>query len=434
MSGLLVARALASVYSRVTIVEKDKLDKSGAPRRSVPQGQHAHGLLSCGRDTIEALFCGISDELTQSGALEVDYLRDMIWVNDGQPIHSGPSSIGGLLLSRPNLEEHVRSRLLKNKNLVLMSGAAVTGLRASGKPKRVIGVTYEAAPGVSTELDADLVVDASGRGSQSPVWLREMGYEAPREEKIAVGVTYTTCTFRRRDTDLAGKLGVVVAASPPSWRCGALLAQEGNRWIASIGGYFGDRAPADCEGYRAFARTLPVPQIAEVISSAEPLTPFVTYNFVASLRRHYEELRAFPEGYIVLGDALCSFNPIYGQGMTVASLEARALGSLLRRHREGFAPRFFKMAQALIDVPWDIVVGNDLLHPRTGGARTLRLRFINWYLAQLKPRLHSDLELSRAFLAVSNMKEPPLSLFHPRIVSRLFRPALSHAFEEGSAF
>lgn len=433
MSGLLAARALGAIFSKVTIIEKDTLDKGGSPRRSVPQGHHAHGLLSCGRDMIEAAFCGISDELIEDGAIEVDYLRDMMWVSDGHPIRSGPSSIGGLLFSRPNLEEHIRGRLLQNRNVSIIDDASVTGLLKTVDNKRVIGATYETSPGARSEISADLVVDASGRGSHSPVWLREMGYASPREEKVAVGVTYTTCTFPRQARDLGGKLGVVVAASQPNWRCGALLAQEDDRWIASIGGYFGDRAPTDHDGFRAFARTLPVPHIAEVISAAEPLTPFVTYNFVASLRRHYEELRSFPEGYLVLGDALCSFNPIYGQGMTVASLEAQALGILLRQYRDRFAPRFFKLAKSLIDVPWDIVVGNDLLNSRTNGTRTMRLRFINWYLGQLKQQLPSDLELSRAFLGVSNMKEPPSSLFHPRIIGRLFRPRNSRLLRESPA-
>ncbi len=430
MSGLLAARALESVFSRVTIIEKDNLHRGGAPRRSVPQGQHAHGLLACGRDVMESLFCGVSDELVEKGALEVDYLRDMMWVSDGQPIRSGPSAIGGLLFSRPSLEEHIRSRLLKSKNVKLIAGASVTGLLRSADNKCVTGVTYEPVNGSASEISADLVIDASGRGSHSPAWLREMGYEAPREEKVSVGVTYTTCTFRRNASDLGGKLGVVVAASPPDWRCGAMLAQEGDRWITSIGGYFGDRAPADHDGYRAFARTLPVPQIAEIIAAAEPLTPFATYSFVASLRRHYEELTSFPEGYLVLGDALCSFNPIYGQGMTVASLEARVLGTLLRQRRAGIARRFFKVAKSLIDVPWDIVVGNDLQHPRATSAQTMRLRLMNWYLGQLKQRLPSDLELSRAFLGVSNMKEPPSRLFHPQIVGRLFRPSHVRALEE----
>lgn len=429
MSGLLAARALETVFSQVTVIEKDTLHELGAPRRSVPQGQHAHGLLACGRDVMEGLFCGVSDELVESGALRVDYLRDMMWVNDGQPLRSGPSAIGGLLFSRPRFEEHIRSRLLKSKNVKLIAGASVTALLTSPDKRRVIGVTYIHAGGSPSELTADLVIDASGRGSHSPAWLREMGYESPREEKVTVGVTYTTCTFRREAGDLGGKLGVVVAASPPDWRCGAMLAQEGDRWITSIGGYFGDRAPTDREGYCAFARTLPVPHIAEIIAGAEPLTPFTTYNFIASLRRHYEELTSFPEGYLVVGDALCSFNPIYGQGMTVASLEARVLGSLLKQKRAGMPRRFFKLAKGLIDVPWDIAVGNDLQHPRAVSTQTMRLRLMNWYLGHLKQRLPEDLELSRAFLGVSNMTEPPSKLFHPQVVGRLFRPAPAREFE-----
>lgn len=418
MSGLLAARALSQLFERVTIIEKDLVPQGTSPRKSVPQGNHAHGLLSRGRDVIETLLPGICEELMESGALAVDYLDDMVWVNGGQPICAGPSPITGLLLSRPMLEAHVRERVLQSRNIDFLDGTAVTELLTSSEGRQVFGVCCDDGERRKT-LSADLVVDASGRGSRTPEWLRRMGYQAPREELVKVGVTYTTSTFRRRPEDINGTLGAVIAASGPDWRCGAMLAQEGGRWIVSLGGYFGDRAPKDRDGFLAFAKTLPIPHFYDVLKDAEPLTPFLTYSFPASLRRHYEELKDFPESYLVVGDALCSFNPIYGQGMTVAALEAEALDRILNAGSERFAQRFFNTAKSLIDVPWDIVVGNDLQHPRMTERGTVRLQLINWYLHRLKRHLPSDVAVSSSFLSVSNMQSPPSSLFRPSIVGRV---------------
>jgi 2-polyprenyl-6-methoxyphenol hydroxylase-like FAD-dependent oxidoreductase len=418
ISGLLAARALETVYRRVTVVEKDEVLAAAVSRKSVPQGNHAHGLLSRGRDVIESLFPGVSRELVALGAIEVDYLNDMIWVSDGHAICPGPSSISGLLVSRPVLESHLRARLLQSANVDLLSGVCVTRLMTDASHDRVLGVVC--GPEDEQKIMADLVIDASGRGSSTPKWLRAMNYTPPREEKIEVGITYTTCTFRRNPEDLGGKVGAVVAASGPGWRCAALLAQEGNRWIASIGGYFGDQAPADRDGFLAFAKTLPIPEIHEVLAQAEQLTPFVRYSFPASLRRHYEGLRRFPEGYLVVGDALCSFNPIYGQGMTLAALEAEALRECLTKQRHRLAPAFFPAASALIDVPWDIVVGNDLRNPRVEARRDLRHRLVNWYFDRVKRRLPLDLVVSTAFLSVSNMKAHPSTLLSPHILRRVF--------------
>lgn len=421
MSGLLAARAIAKSFDRVTILDKDDLGAPVGPRRSVPQGAHAHGLLSRGRDIFESLFPGISSELVARGAMDLDYLNDMIWVSDGQAICPGPSSIRGLLVSRPVLEDQVRTRVQRTGNIEFLDRATLANLIVTQGKDRVIGLVYE-RDGVSQSMFADLVVDATGRGSRTPQWLVDLGYQKPREEKVGVGVTYTTCTFRRDPRALGGKLGAVAAASQPNWRCGAMLAQEGDRWIASIGGYFGDRAPSERDGFLEFCKSLPVPHFYDVLKTSEALTPFVTYGFVASLRRRYDELPDFPRGYVVVGDALCSFNPIYGQGMTVAALEAEALGRIVRETPLRFAIPFFKKAKSLIDVPWDIVVGNDLLHPKTVGHRGARVQTVNWYLRKLKQRLPTDAVISEMFLSVSNMKEPSTRLFSPKMLWRVFGP------------
>jgi hypothetical protein len=231
----------------------------------------------------------------------------------------------------------------------------------------------------------------------STAWLDALGYAKPRKEQIKINVRYMTRQYRRLPEYLHGKFGAIIAACSPGWRFGAILAQEGERWIVSLGGYMGDQVPADDTGFLEFARSLPTPELFDVIRQAEPLCPLMPYQFSTNLRRRYEQLDRFPEGFLVYGDALCSFDPVYGQGMTVACAESLALRDCLAAGTRGIARRFFKAASHLIDSPWQIAVGSDLQHPRVEGKRTAQVRFINWYIAKFFQAAHRDAVPEQSF-------------------------------------
>lgn len=424
MGGLLAARALADYYDEVTVLERDDLTDANEPRKGVPQGRHAHGLLARGREVLEQLFPGFSEEMVGQGAIFGDVVDEVLWFNHGVYLNNTPSRLQGLLISRPMLENSVRRRVLQlpNIRLRLQSDAAQPAFDRAGN--RVIGVRVDArdgSGGAAEQLAADFVVDASGRGSHSPAWLDAEGYGRPREESIQVNIGYTTRLYRRRPEHLGGKLAAVLAACRPDWRVGAILAQEDNRWIVTLGGYFGDYAPADGVDFIEFARSLQKPEIFEVIRGAEPLTPPTTYQFNANLRRHYEELTRFPQGYLAFGDALCSFNPIYGQGMTVAGMEALALHDCLAAGPQDLARRFFHAAARLIDIPWQIAVGSDLQHPKVPGKRPPQVRFINWYLTKLYRAGQRDPLLATRFLEVANLIKQPAALMEPRVALRVWK-------------
>jgi len=422
MGDLLAARALADFYGEVTVVERDALPDVYEPRKGVPQGRHAHGLLARGREVLEQLFPGFTEEMVAQGATSGDIVDKVLWFNHGFYLCNSPSKLFGLAISRPMLEGNVRRRLLQLSNVRLRERCTVLEPTFDQAQRRVTGVSVQSQGSDRAQMmNADFVVDASGRGSSSPVWLGAWGYPKPREELIKINLGYVTRQYRRLPEHLRGKSGAIIAACPPDWRFGVVLSQEGGRWIVTLGGYLGDHAPMDDNGFVDFARSLQKPEIFDLVRVAEPLCPLMPYHFSANLRRHYEELSRFPASFLVFGDALCSFNPVYGQGMTVACMEALALRECLAVGTHEIAGRFLRAASQLIDIPWQIAVGGDLQHPRVEGKRTTQVRFINWYIAKLYRAAEDDPVLANRFLEVANLMRQPAALFDPQIALRVWK-------------
>jgi 2-polyprenyl-6-methoxyphenol hydroxylase-like FAD-dependent oxidoreductase len=420
MGGLLAARVLAETHRRVVVIDRDSLPAAGGQRKGVPQGRHAHGLLARGREVLDELLPGLSDELVEQGALRGDIQSGVRWCNDGHLLCQAASPLQGLCVSRPLLEGQVRRRVASLPNVEVMDGWAVSGLATSPGRDGVTGVHGHGPDGIERTLDTDLVVDATGRGSSTPAWLGELGYEAPAEDRVDVHIGYATRTYRRRSDQLDGDIGVVIAPSPPAGRAGVALAMEGDRWIVTLGGYGDDRPPTDPDGWTAYAASLPRPDVAELVAGAEPLDEPLAFRYPASVRRRYERLRRFPAGYLVFGDALCSFNPIYGQGMTVAALEALALRDHLRSPQAD-ARAFFRSASRLIEAPWQIAVGNDLRFDHVAGHRSAKVRLVNRYLARLHPVAEHDPVVALAFLRAVNLIDRPERLMAPSVAWRVLR-------------
>lgn len=414
MAGMLAARVLSACFDEVTIVDQDELPPVGQQRRGVPQGRHTHGLLAGGQFALERLLPGLSQELLSAGAVPADMANEVRWFHQGGCLARFRSGLDGMVLSRPLLEGIVRRRVTAISNVRFLEGGRVQGLLASADRSRITGVRVG-----NTVHPASLVVDATGRGSQSPQWLEQFGYPAPGEERVEVSLVYTTRLFRHSPGALGGDAAAVIPPTPQGKIGGVMLRQEGARWTVTLIGHFGKQAPEELNGFIDYARHLPAPYIYEVVRHAEPLGNALSARFPASLRRRYEKLRRFPQSFLVTGDAICSFNPIYGQGMSVAALEAEALQDCLRGGTDGLAPRFFQRAGQIVDIPWSIAVGNDLRMPETKGPRTAGVAFINWYMARLHKAAHHDPTVAMAFHQVANLLAPPPSILHPRIASRV---------------
>lgn len=426
ISGLMAGRALANHFSRVTIIERDVLPPPGEPRKGVPQGRHAHVLLAHGRDVLESFFPGLTQELASQGAMVGDLSETSLWFSNGAFTRNFHSGLVAVQVSRPMLEGMIAKRLRSMPNVTLLENhdavELITAPAGPGVEVQVTGVKVvdRSRPGpVEEPLQADLVVDAAGRGSRCLAWLESLGFARPEEEHIKMNLCYTTREFRRRPEDAGGHSPIVILPTEKNMRGGTLLAVEGERWIGTLAGFLGDSAPTDLAGYLEFARSLDAPVCYEVMKAAEPLGEAYQYKYPASQRRYFEKLSRFPEGYLVCGDAVCSFNPIYGQGMTTAASEAALLDECLRAGLTGIARRFFKRAGHLLDAPWTIAAGSDLAYPQVEGKRARSGRLIGLYLARLLAVAQEDFSLNIAFQKVTNLIEPPASLFRPNIVLRV---------------
>ncbi|WP_426502228.1 FAD-dependent oxidoreductase [Dactylosporangium sp. McL0621] len=437
IGGLLAARILADSYRHVSLVDRDRLLGVRDPRRGVPHGRHAHALLAKGQHILEELFPGLDKAMAAEGVLAGDLSGNLRWYFNGKRLSQARTGLSSVSATRPVLEAHVRARVAELSNVEFLEGCTIRGLVTTADRKRVIGVEVldDGAAAATQVLRADLVVDATGRGSRMPAWLEEFGYARPAEDRVKIDMAYTTRHFRLREDPYGTDLSINPVASPAFPR-GAFFPKLGDGVsMLSLTGILGDYPPTDHEGFLAFARSLPAPEIYETIRTAEPVDEAVSFRVAASVWRRFDRLREFPAGLLVFGDAVCAFNPVYGQGMTAAALEAVALREHLQRFGDPQALRFFREIKPLIGVPWEISTGGDLGFPGVEGPRTLKVRLANAYMSRLHAAAVHDGAVTRTFFRVAGLVDPPTALMSPGTMLRVLRggratgpaPAPEHA-------
>jgi 2-polyprenyl-6-methoxyphenol hydroxylase-like FAD-dependent oxidoreductase len=426
IGGLLAARALAGPYDRVTILDRDTLPTGPDNRKGVPQGRHVHALLARAAELLDAMFPGFLDELEGAG---VPVVRDWAQTSFAVGNHSfalpeGAASVPLYSVSRPELEFRVRARVRALRGVEILDGAEVRGLLATPGGDRVTGVRVH-REGVETEVAADLVVDATGRTGRAPVWLAELGYEAAPEEELPIDLMYATRHGSGDDCEVDGVIAGLIGHYPGMPRGFFAQRLEGGRGLVTAAGFGpAHHPPSDVPGFDAFVAGVAPPRVAAAITAADSLGPVITHRFPSNIRRRYERLDRFPDGFLVFGDAICSLNPLYGTGMTVCALEAEALRRCLLAHGdETLGPRFFKAAAKPVDVAWQLCTGADLALPEIEGERSAQIKILNRFITRLQAAAETEPLVSVAFLRVVHFLDPPTRLFAPSIVRRVFRPA-----------
>jgi len=419
IAGLSAARVLAGHYQSVIVVERDELPDSNAPRNGVPQSAHSHVLVAAGLREFERLLPGFQADLVSAGGTAIDVGSELHMSRYGRTWPKVPTGVEFMAVSRPMLELVLRERVAKLPEVQICDGTGVTAL--TGTAAAVTGVVLA----TGERIAADLVVDCTGRAGRSDRWLTELGAAVPGQIDIKIGLGYATRLFRRSTGDLPGWKAVIALPTPPDqYMVGVAFPIEDDRWLVGLVGWHIDDLPADDASFTAAVRALPNPAIAQLLDRVEPVTGPVTARLRSNHRRLFEKLGRVPAGYVALGDAICSFNPFYGHGMTVAVQEAVALGTALAQHGNAgadMARDYYQAAAAVIAGPWQIAVDGDFAYAETSGPRPRGVGLRNSFANRLMLASQVLPGLKKTFFSVLQLVEPPEALMKPAVVAQVLR-------------
>ena len=432
IAGLWIARALIDHFEEVLVFERDHLPEGPEFRSGAPQVRQFHTLLQSGLQQMKEWFPGLDEELIAAGAVPYDVIGDIHLRAGNRWLPQFPSESILLSCSRLLLESSIRRRLRQNPCIRFVEGVEVVGLQNDEEKRRVTGVRIRNRRGGSDgrETDpiyeADLVVDTLGRRSPTPEWLVEMGYPAPRESEVDSFLGYVTRKYKRKPNTPM----ILIIATPPNDPYGALVfPEENDTMVALIGGCNKHYPPTDPEEFDAFVHVLG-PEFQEALRGAEPLSQPYGYRGTTSRWRHYEELERWPERFVVLGDAFCGFNPIYGQGMSVAAMSAVTLAERVKHSNgnlDGVAHSTLREISRITQGVWLLATSADLEWPGTQGGtlgKSPVARLGRWYVGKLLEATEFDKEVRLVFVAVNQLTKPATALFAPGIFLRVMKQAL----------
>jgi 2-polyprenyl-6-methoxyphenol hydroxylase-like FAD-dependent oxidoreductase len=436
LAGLTAARALSRHVERVTLVERSDLPGRPPNRSSMPPSRRVDVLHPDGLAALERLLPGFGDDLVAHGAVRLAAPRDICWTSAARHLHPFAGPARTVLSATRDLVAWVTHRLVADTpQIIIRSGLEAVGLVVTPPPVphtvgRVRAVDVRprgAATADPTEsIVADLVVDASGHRSRTPDWLAAAGYDHPAESTVDADLAYATRIYRRSGDDAAGWKGIFLQARPPhARRMGVLFPIEGDRWMLTLAGTNGDVPPTDEAGFAEFMSGLRAPTIADAVAGLEPASPIVGYRRTENRRRHYETL-AMPDGFVVIGDATCAFNPVYGQGMSAGALSAEALDRCIADHlaRHGHVAGMSVRAQQAIAKAnagaWMVATGEDLRYPQTQGGKVGPAdRLVRRYLDRVVAAATVDPVINGAFFDVVALLAEPTSLMRPAMMARV---------------
>jgi flavin-dependent dehydrogenase len=399
VGGLMATRVLATYFQKVTLLERDAFPDTAILRKGIGQGAHVHVLLLGGLQAMESQFPGLRAELLAEGAVPIEVDRELDWLT---PAGWAPSHASGVVMvtfSRELLDHILLRRLRRLSNVEIRGGVEVT----------------EPEP-----LDADLIVDATGRASRLPSWLKRLGYPVPDEIRVNAKLGYAS---RFYEGVALPRKGLFIQMNPPSTiRAGVLFPVQGGRWLASLAGGNGDYPPADEAEFLEFARNLPTPRFYDAIRNASPVSPVRVYRATENRWRQYHRLDRHPPNLIAIGDAMCAFNPVYAQGMTVAAQCAQALDHSLRGGFEGLPGRYYAKAARVVETSWMLATSEDSKFPAVEGVRrSAPMRLMQAYVERVVATSLADQVVRRRWLEVFQMLRSPTTLLTPQVLWRVLK-------------
>jgi 2-polyprenyl-6-methoxyphenol hydroxylase-like FAD-dependent oxidoreductase len=417
MAGLLAAHVLTRHFRRVTLVDRDRLPELPGYRKGVPQSRHTHLLLGLGLSSLERQLPGIRAELLAGGAVPLELPADACWLTPAGWCNRFADGMSFVSASRDLIEWTVRQRVLSEPRLTLMTATEATALLPTSDGSGIRGVQLcSRADGTVFPLAADLVLDASGRGSRAPEWLTELGWPAVEEISAPTGVGYASRFYANPGRPSQDWKFLMLQTQPPEHtRSGMLLPVDGDRWMVSLVGVGGDHPPVSDEGFLEFARTLRSQVLYEAIRDAVPLTPVHGFRVPDSRRRRYDKLRRWPANFVLAGDAVCSLNPMYAQGMSIAAATALALDEELRRRGTPLGRHFQRRVAKVAADAWLVASGEDLRYLTAGQQvrRPVHLTLMQGYFDRVLSAASVDARINAALLRVLNLQASPWSLLRP---------------------
>jgi 2-polyprenyl-6-methoxyphenol hydroxylase-like FAD-dependent oxidoreductase len=428
MGGLAAAGAAADYFERVIVLERDSLPSGVQPRAGTPQAQHTHALLAGGTTALESLFPGFTSALREAGAVRyragLDVLAELPRFD---PFPQRDVGWDAYSMSRPLIEKVVRQQLERRRNIEVRDRCRVEQIVTSDANGGAVSGVRLADRGAAGEiLAADLVIDSSGRGALSLAALRATDHLVPAETTVGIDMAYATTVFSIPEDAPRTWKGVYTFPDAPQGKCGALMLPiEGNRWILSLGGAHGDAPPGDLNGFLAFAKELRTQTIYNAVKNAKPASEVVRFAFPESVWRHFERLDSFPRGLLPFGDVICRFNPIYGQGMSVAAKEACVLRDILDARvlepdpLKGIGQKFFAAIQEVLDTPWSSAAISDFVYPETRGDRPADLENTLKFGQAMVVLAARDADVHKLRLEVMNLLKPRTVFRDPEFVARV---------------
>jgi 2-polyprenyl-6-methoxyphenol hydroxylase-like FAD-dependent oxidoreductase len=426
MGGLAAAGALVGHFDDVVVLERDTLPERPDHRAGAPQGRHVHALLTAGQQALEQLLPGFTDGIVAAGAVKVRANSDVrVEMPRYDPYPQRDLGWWTYAASRPLLE-FVTRQLTEARGVRFMARCRARDLETSADGGAITGVRFERDGGESELMACDLVVDASGRAAPTLAVLERLGRPGPEQTTIGVDFAYITQVFQP-PADRSSDWKIVMTMPEPGGvpRGGLLAPLEGGLWICSIGSVGEGLPPADLSTFMASAESLRTPTIHQALTRSKPIGDVVCYGFRESVRRHFGRLAPLPRGLVPLGDSICRFNPVYGQGMTVAALEAVELRRLLDERSaaaallEGLNTAFLSGIEAVIDAAWQMSAIPDLASPTARGERPGNLPFILQFGLALVELSARDAEVHRLDAQVRQLIKPPSALMDPELMQRV---------------